>query len=377
MPAMKKVIVFAGTRPEAIKIAPVVAALKAMPDFFETRVCSSGQHRELLAAALADFDIVPDVTLNVMSDNQTLASLSAKLFSAIDAMLEVEKPDAVLVQGDTTTVTVASLCAFYRRIPVGHIEAGLRSFNIHSPFPEELNRRIATLTARWSFAPTQLSQKNLLAEGVLESSIHVTGNTVIDALLHMVNKVRKDPPALPDAVNEAHLAGRRIVLITAHRRENFGAPLLQICAAIGRLASVHPDVVFVYPVHPNPNVGAVVREKLGALPNVLLIDPLPYAPFVRLLDISTLILTDSGGLQEEAPSLGKPVLIMREVTERPEGVHAGVNMLVGTNPDVIFTNVHGLLTDSTAYAAMTTKVSPFGNGTAGSQIAAVLRQDLA
>lgn len=374
---MKKIIVFVGTRPEAIKMAPVVAALRATPTAFETRVCSSGQHRELLASALSEFGVTPDISLDVMTENQTLAGLSSRLFSSIDALLEVERPDAILVQGDTTTVAVAALCAFYRAIPVGHVESGLRSFDIRSPFPEEMNRRVATLASRWHFAPTEKARANLIAEGVPVEAIHVVGNTVIDALLLTVAKVRRQSPPLPPSLAAADLEGRAIVLVTAHRRENHGTRLQQICGAIRRLAAAHPEARFVYPVHPNPNVVAVATAMLSGLANVFLVEPLAYRAFVRLLDMSCLVLTDSGGLQEEAPSLGKPVLVMRDVTERPEGVEAGVNRLVGADPEVIFAAVDELLRDSQRRNAMTSMGNPFGDGVAGVMIADTLKRDLA
>lgn len=374
---MKKISVFVGTRPEAIKMAPVVQALRAMPDRFDTRVWASGQHRELLAEALAQFSIEPDLNLDVMSENQTLAGLSAKLFTAIDAAFAAERPDVALVQGDTTTVAVAALCAFYRGIPVGHVEAGLRSFDILSPFPEEMNRRIATLAARWFFAPTRLSERNLLAEGTPAERVHVTGNTVIDALLQTAARVRATPPDLPEGLRADVEAHARLVLVTAHRRENFGVPLERICAAVTRLAAAHPDILFVYPVHPNPNVRAVVGDRLGHLPNVRLVQPLGYAPFVWLLDRAHIVLSDSGGVQEEGPALGKPVLVMREVTERPEGVEAGVNTLVGTDPDRIVSEADTLLTDEAKYRSVAARKNPFGDGTAGRRIAEILGGDLA
>jgi UDP-N-acetylglucosamine 2-epimerase len=374
---MKRILVFVGTRPEAIKMAPVIAALKARSDFFETRVCSSGQHRELLASALADFEIVPDIVLHVMSDNQTLASLSAKLFSAIDGMLDNERPDVVLVQGDTTTVMVAALCAFYRGIPVGHVEAGLRSHDILSPFPEELNRKVATLTTRWHFAPTALAKQNLVTEGVLDKAIHVTGNPVIDALFFTVEKNRASPPPLDDQLLSVMESDRKIVLVTAHRRENFGAPFDHICSAIARLSVLHPDVAFIYPVHPNPNVRTKALQRLGTISNIHLIEPLSYRSFVSLLERAYLVLSDSGGLQEEAPALGKPILVMRDVTERPEGVEAGVNLLVGSDQDVIVAKANKLLTNIAAYRAMAHRKNPFGDGNAAPLIANILSQALA
>jgi UDP-N-acetylglucosamine 2-epimerase (non-hydrolysing) len=370
---MKRIIVLVGTRPEAIKMAPVIAALRSMPEHFTTRVCSSGQHRELLTDALADFDIEPDISLDVMTDGQTLSSLSARLFSSIDAMLVTEKPDAVLVQGDTTTVMVAALAAFYRGIAVGHVEAGLRSHNLHAPFPEELNRRVATLATTWHFAPTTLSRDNLVKEGVDPKTVYVTGNPVIDALLATVKKIDGGKASTNTKLTNLLSTPRKRVLITAHRRENFGAPFIEICGAVATLAAAHPAIDFIYPVHPNPNVKATAHEKLGAISNIHLLDPLPYTDFVLALKSATLVLSDSGGLQEEAPALGKPVLVMRDVTERPEGVDAGVNLLVGSNKEKITATVEKLLTDESAYKAIAHARNPFGDGTAGQQIAEILR----
>ncbi len=354
-------------------MAPVIAALRSMPQHFTTRVCSSGQHRELLADALADFDIKPDIALDVMTEGQTLASLSARLFSSIDSMLEAERPDAVLVQGDTTTVMVAALAAFYRGIAVGHVEAGLRSHNLHAPFPEELNRRVATLATTWHFSPTSLSRDNLAKEGIDQKSIFVTGNSVIDALLATVKKIEGGKASTNKALTSLLTQPRKRVLITAHRRENFGAPFLEICDAISTLATAHPAIDFIYPVHPNPNVKATAYDKLGSMSNMHLLDPLPYTDFVFALKNATLVLSDSGGLQEEAPALGKPALVMRDVTERPEGVDAGVNILVGSNKEKIVATVQKLLTDEAAYNTIAQKRNPFGDGTAGQQIAAILR----
>ena len=311
---MMKVLVLAGTRPEAIKMIPVIRALRAQSHIFDVHVCASGQHREMLAQAFADFGEIPDSNLDVMVANQTLSGLSARLFDAVDALLEREKPDVVLVQGDTTTVQVASLAAFYRRIAVGHVEAGLRSHDIYSPFPEELNRRVTGLVASWHFPPTELSRQNLLQEKVNEADIYVTGNTVIDALLLMVEKVRQEKPALPPEVEQILQEKRRIILITGHRRESFGGGFERICAALQEIAVLHPDVRLVYPVHLNPNVRQIVQERLGNIPGIILIEPLSYKPFVRLMDASYLILTDSGGIQEKAPSVVERVLVMRRLT---------------------------------------------------------------
>jgi len=374
---VKKILVFAGTRPEAIKMVPVVRALRAMGDAFAVTLCASGQHKEMLEQAFADFDLKPDVDLGVMAPSQTLASLSSRLYMAIDTLLERETPDAILVQGDTTTAQVAALCAFYRRIPLGHVEAGLRSHDLEAPFPEEMNRRVISMVGQWHFAPTELAKQNLLDEKVAPTSVYVTGNTVIDALLEMRERIRKEPPALPPAIEAVLSAKRTIVLITGHRRESFGQGFENICEALKRLAERHTDVAFVYPVHLNPAVGEIVRARLGAIPNIVLEAPLSYKPFVRLMDASKLLLTDSGGLQEEGPSLGTPVLIMRKTTERPEGVTAGVNKLVGTDVEAIVSNVDRLLSDAAAYAQMASTKNPYGNGTAGQQIAEILRSTLA
>ena len=374
---MKRILIFAGTRPEVIKMAPVIRALKNMPDTFEVRICSTGQHRELISTAFADFDVVPDIQLNVMSANQSLSQLSGRLFGAIGDLVQNEMPDAVLVQGDTTTVMIAALCAFYRNVPVGHVEAGLRSHDINAPFPEEMNRRIATLASTWFFAPTERAGANLLAEGIPAASIYVTGNTVVDALLQTVSGISKTPPVLPDSIERLVVAGQRIVVVTGHRRENFGRGLENICDALVRLARAHPDVAFVYPLHLNPNVVGPVTDRLSGIENIYLEKPLPYSAFIRLMDLSLLILTDSGGAQEEGPSLRKPVLVMRDVTERPEGVEAGTSILVGTDAERIFTEVHRLLTDSSLYATMTSAGNPFGDGTAGKNIAMILCRLLA
>ena len=366
---VQHVLVIAGTRPEAIKLAPVIHELQARPEQFRVTVCATGQHREMLQQAFSDFDITPDVDLAVMSPDQTLASLSARLFTEVDALLDRESPDWVLVQGDTTTVAVASLCAFYRRIPVGHVEAGLRSGDRFAPFPEEVNRRVAGIVADLHFAPTAWAKDNLLREGVADSAVVVTGNTVIDALLWMRDRVREEKPALPDVVEQAIDDQRRIVLITGHRRESFGEGLANVCQAIRSLAERHRDCLFVYPVHLNPNVLRPVHERLGGCDTIALIEPLTYKPFVRLMDASTIILTDSGGIQEEAPSLGKPILVTRTVTERPEGVDAGVARLVGTDTDLIVKLAEQLLDDPAHYATMADQANPYGDGRSAERIA--------
>lgn len=373
---MKDVLVFAGTRPEAIKMAPVVGALRSLRDDFRVSLCASGQHREMLDQAFADFDLKPDVDLGVMAPAQSLAGLSGRLFAAIDALLEQRKPEVVLVQGDTTTAQVAALCAFYRGVAVGHVEAGLRSHDLRAPFPEEMNRRVIAIVGRWHFAPTELARRNLLDEGIDVSSVYVTGNTVIDALLETRERIRKRVPPLPPRIEAVIAAKRPIVLVTGHRRESFGRGFENICEAIRRLAERHCEATFVYPVHLNPEVGDIVRARLASIGNVLLESPLAYRPFVRLMDASKLLLTDSGGLQEEGPSLGKPVLIMRGKTERPEGVEAGVNKLVGTDPETIFNAVDELLGDPASYARMTATKNPYGDGAAGRRIAEILRKSL-
>ena len=374
MPAPKRILVVAGTRPEAIKMAPVVHALRAAS--FDVRLCSTGQHREMLIQAFADFDLKPDAELDVMQPGQTLAGLSSRLFASLDGLLARESPDAVLVEGDTTTVEVAALCAFYRQIPVGHVEAGLRSHDLRLPFPEELNRRITALATTWHFAPTELARKNLLAEQVAPDSIFVTGNTVVDALLDTRARIAKSPPPLPPRVETAIANKSPIVLITGHRRESFGQGFENICDALLELALAHPETTFVYPVHLNPAVRAPVHARLSHIANILLEEPLAYRAFVRLMAACRLILSDSGGIQEEGPSLGKPVLIMRDVTERPEGVDAGVNRLVGTSRGSIVAGVSELLTDEGVYRRMSGATNPYGDGTAAKKIAAILQQQL-
>jgi UDP-N-acetylglucosamine 2-epimerase len=368
---MTKILVFAGTRPEAVKMAPVYTALKEKSRF-DVRLVAIGQHRELLRQTLADFSLTPDIDLNLMRPDQTLAGLSARLFKAVEALLAAEEPAAVLVQGDTTTAQVSALCAFYGKIPVGHVEAGLRSHNLHAPFPEELNRRVVALAARWHFAPTEAARLNLLQEGVEEKAILVTGNTVIDSLLQTRELVLRAPPPLPGAVEEALQAGRPLILVTGHRRENFGEGLKNICLALLNIARDFPETRIVYPVHLNPNVRAEVIRALENNSGIILEEPLSYRPFIRLMNACALILTDSGGLQEEGPALGKPVLVLREVTERPEAVEAGVARLVGTKVESIRKAVRELLVDPAAYSAMAGGKNPFGDGGAGARIAEFL-----
>ena len=373
-----KVSVIFGTRPEAIKLAPVVLALRRAPGI-KCRVCVTGQHRQMLDQVLEVFAIKPDADLNLMEPNQTLARLTSRAIEAIDRYLAADRPDLVLVQGDTTTVLCAALAAFYHKIPVGHVEAGLRTGNLQAPWPEEANRVLATRLTTLHFAPTTTSRDNLLREGIPAADILVTGNTVIDALLLAREQVRASPPAipeLPEFLQPATLAadGPAMVLITGHRRENFGGGFESICQAIADLARQFPDVHFVYPVHLNPNVVEPVRRILGTgeagTRNIHLIPPQPYLPFVGLLARARVILTDSGGVQEEAPSLGKPVLVMRETTERPEAVEAGTVRLVGTDRGKIVSEMVRLLTDEQAYLEMSRAHNPYGDGLSADRIVA-------
>lgn len=372
---MRKVVVMVGTRPEAIKMAPVYLELKKYPQDFQPILVSTGQHKEMLQQALMDFGVSPDIDLHIMTQNQTLSGMSAKLFGSVDSLFSDLQPDIVLVQGDTTTVMVASLCAFYHKIPVGHVEAGLRSHNINLPFPEELNRRVTGIVANWHFAPTELSAENLIREGISSENICVSGNTVIDSLLFMQKKVNANPPQLPFELEQIIKENRRIILVTGHRRESVGHGFVNMCEAIKELAARFPEDRIVYPVHLNPQVRETVFRYLKNVPGVILTDPLPYRPFVYLMDKSYLILTDSGGIQEEGPSIGKPVLIMRDVTERPEGVKAGVNFLVGTDKTSIYDCASSFLIDSLKYREVQKIASPFGDGFAASRIVKFLLQN--
>lgn len=375
----KKIMLVFGTRPEAIKMAPLYHALKHLPDEFMTLACVTAQHRQMLDQVLKVFGITPDIDLNVMRQGQDLFDVTASVLLGMRGVLREHAPDALLVHGDTTTTLASAMAAFYQGVPVGHVEAGLRTHDVHAPFPEEFNRQVTTKVARWHFAPTPLSSDNLLAERVDPARITITGNTVIDALHWILARIHDDH-ALRDAL-DAGLDGclpfdwrsRRFVLITGHRRENFGDGFVQICEALRSLAGTHPGVHFVYPVHLNPNVQAPVNEILSGVSNVHLIDPLDYEPFVRLLAHSYLVLTDSGGIQEEAPSLGKPVLVMREVTERPEAVAAGTVRLVGASRQRIIDNVSELLNNPISYAAMARAHNPYGDGMASARIIAALR----
>jgi UDP-N-acetylglucosamine 2-epimerase (non-hydrolysing) len=367
----QKVIVVFGTRPEAIKLFPVIHALQAQ-DGIETSVCVTAQHRDLLDQVLEIANIVPDVDLNVMQENQTLDALTARLIVALGEAYDRVRPDRVLVHGDTLTTMVATLAAYYRKIPVAHVEAGLRSGDIHHPWPEEVNRMVVSCIADKNFAPTQAAADALLRENRHPGTIHITGNTVIDALLATKARIEAEPSLAAglDALAD-RFAGKRIIAVTSHRRENFGGGMEQIALAIGEIAA-RPDVAVIFPVHPNPNVRGIMWDMLGGHANVALIDPLDYPHFVRLLDLCEIVLTDSGGVQEEAPSLGKPVLVMRETTERPEGVAAGTAKLVGTDKDRIVSEIFNLLDDSEAYAAMSRAHNPFGDGKSGERIARII-----
>jgi UDP-N-acetylglucosamine 2-epimerase (non-hydrolysing) len=364
----KTILSVFGTRPEAIKMAPVIQRLAAAPKGLQLRplVCVTAQHREMLDQVLRLFSIHPDHDLDLMREGQTLTQITAGALALLEPYLRATKPDLLLVQGDTTTTMAATLAAFYARIPVAHVEAGLRTGDPAYPFPEEINRRVTSSIATHHFAPTESARKNLLREGISEASITVTGNTVIDALLETI----KTPGPLPPLPRR----GTRIVLVTAHRRENFGAPLQEILRALADLAERYPDVDIVYPVHRNPNVDGPVRAALGATPGVHLLGPVDYKTFCDLMAASTLILTDSGGIQEEAPSLGIPVLVLRDETERPEAVEAGVVRLVGPHRAAIVENAAELLENPRAYAAMATRVNPYGDGHASERIVAKIAQ---
>lgn len=382
---MKKVMLVFGTRPEAIKMAPLVKEFQKHPDMFDTIVCVTGQHRQMLDQVLEIFEIKPHYDLNIMKQGQDLYDVTARVLTGMRDVLDEAKPDVVLVHGDTTTSTAAAMAAFYRQIPVGHIEAGLRTHNIYSPWPEEMNRQITGRIASYNFAPTPLSRQNLLQENVKEEKISVTGNTVIDALYWVVDKMKNDKSLednLQKVLAEAgydvnRLAdGKKLVLITGHRRENFGDGFISICKAIKSLTEKYPDVDFVYPMHLNPNVRKPIHEVFGenleGLSNMSFIEPLEYLSFVYLMEKSTIVLTDSGGIQEEAPGLGKPVLVMRDTTERPEALSAGTVKLVGTDYDKIVDEVSALLDDQEYYDKMSQAVNPYGDGLACERIVKTL-----
>lgn len=365
------VLIIFGTRPEAIKLFPVVHALKARGDV-AVRVLVTGQHRQMLDQVLQIGEIAPDHDLNVMAPDQSLDTLTAKLLTGIGAVMDAEKPARVIVQGDTATAMVGALAAYYRKIPVSHVEAGLRSYDIYQPWPEEVNRKVIGTIADQHFAPTEVSAAALRAEAIGEAGIHVTGNTVIDALHWVTDKIAADP-ALASGLSslEARFKGKRIIGVTTHRRENFGEGMENIASAIGEIAA-REDVAVIFPVHLNPNVRKVMDARLGSNPNVAMIEPLDYPHFARLLAISHIMLTDSDGVQEEAPALGKPVLVMRDTTERPEGVTAGTAKLVGTDRERIVAEVFTLLDNEAAYSMMARAHNPFGDGRAAIRIAGLV-----
>lgn len=362
-----------GTRPEAIKMFPVVQALRAV-DQFDVRVVVTAQHREMLDQVMQMAGIEPDIDLDLMQPGQSLDALSARIITRFGEILDAEKPDRVLVHGDTLTTMMATLACYFRRIPVGHVEAGLRSGDIYAPWPEEVNRKVTGAIADLHFAPTSNAADALRAENVPESSIHITGNTVIDALLTARAKIEADPSLAPEiAPLKDRFGDKRIVAVTAHRRENFGEGMRQIAAALEQIAA-RDDTAIIYPMHPNPNVAEVMRPALGEIDNIALIEPLDYLNFVAMMEVADIVLTDSGGIQEEAPSLGKPVLVMRDTTERPEGVAAGTALLVGAKTDAIVAQLGRLLDQPEAYAAMSQAHNPYGDGTASQKIADLIGQ---
>jgi UDP-N-acetylglucosamine 2-epimerase len=366
-----KILATIGTRPEAIKLAPVILELQRWPGHFICEVCTTGQHREILDQTLASFGLKTDYDLNIMIPGQTLSQIAARALEGLDRVFTLERPDFVLVQGDTTSAFCGALAAFYHKVKVGHVEAGLRTWNKCAPFPEEINRRLVAQLTDYHFAPTERAKEALLAEGVDSSRVFVTGNTVIDALHWVRHRVRKERPKLPDGLLDA-LDSRRLVVVTGHRRESFGEGFENICRAIRKVADTFQDVMFVYPVHLNPSVREPVNRILGGHERIRLIEPLPYGSFVWLMDCATLLLTDSGGIQEESPSLGKPVLVMRENTERPEGIDTGNARLVGVRQEQIVKELVQLLRDPGQRAAMGTVINPYGDGKASRRIVQAL-----
>lgn len=391
----KKILLVFGTRPEAIKMAPLVKEFQKYPDLFETLVCVTAQHREMLDQVLQLFEITPNYDLNIMKAGQDLSDVTSRVLLGMRDVLKDAKPDIVLVHGDTSTSTAAALSAFYQQIPVGHIEAGLRTHDIYSPWPEEMNRRLTSRIATYHFAPTQLSEQNLLDEGIKKENIHVTGNTVIDALYWVIDKIKNTIDIQTKVLKDLETKGisnhscnlwinneRKLILITGHRRENFGEGFLNICRAIKELAETFPEVDFVYPMHLNPNVREAIKQIFGDISlihinscnsNIYFIEPLDYLPFVYIMNLSYLLLTDSGGIQEEAPGLGKPVLVMRDTTERPEALYAGTVKLVGTNKSLIIYQVSELICKKEAYEMMAKANNPFGDGKASINIINTLK----
>jgi UDP-N-acetylglucosamine 2-epimerase (non-hydrolysing) len=384
---MKKILIVFGTRPEAIKMAPLVKEFQKYPESFKTIICVTGQHREMLDQVLNIFDIIPDYDLNIMMIGQDLYDVTSRVLVGMRDIIKEACPDVMLVHGDTTTSTASALAAFYQQIAVGHIEAGLRTHNIYSPWPEELNRQITGRIAKYHFAPTLSSKRNLISEGIKEENILVTGNTVIDSLYMVINRIKNDYNIASQIQSSLHHSGydinrlnefRKLVLITGHRRENFGDGFLNICNAIKKLTEVFPKVDFVYPMHLNPNVRRPIFDVFGeksAHSNIFFIEPLEYLPFIYLMDKCDFVLTDSGGIQEEAPGLGKPVLVMRDTTERPEAVEAGTVKLVGTNYDNIINEASLLLNDNSYYEKMSKATNPYGDGFACEKIVLSFRSE--
>ncbi|MDR1582746.1 MAG: UDP-N-acetylglucosamine 2-epimerase (non-hydrolyzing) [Prevotellaceae bacterium] len=374
---MKKLLLVFGTRPEAIKMAPLVKEFRKYPEHFDVKVCVTAQHRQMLDQVLKAFDIRPDYDLNIMAPNQDLYDITAKVLLGMRDVLEDFRPDMVFVHGDTTTSTAAAVAAFYKQIKTAHVEAGLRTYNLFSPFPEEMNRQLTDRLCDFCFAPTRTAEKNLLQEHMDPDKIFVTGNTVIDALYWIVNKIDNRPALQTELSGEIRNIGytmteRNYILVTGHRRENFGDGFLNICKALKQIAGTHPELDIVYPVHLNPNVQKPVYELLSSVKNIYLISPLDYLPFVYLMQHSHLILTDSGGVQEEAPGLGKPVLVMRDTTERPEALAAGTVKLVGTSAELIVHETDALLSDKNKYASMANAVNPYGDGKASERIVEII-----
>lgn len=367
---MKKILSVFGTRPEAIKMAPVIAQLNSDPREFHSKICVTGQHREMLDQVLNIFSIEPDFDLNIMRHSQTLTDITSKVLEGMSLIFEEYQPDIVLVHGDTTTSFATSLAAFYKKISVAHVEAGLRTHNIYSPWPEEMNRQLTSKIAKYHFSPTESSKINLLKEGVPSDSILVTGNTVIDALLSVVEKLRSDKFINSKMIEKFKFldGNKRLILVTGHRRETFGVGLESICTALKSISDERPDIEIIFPVHLNPQVRDPVYRILGASPRIHLVEPQEYLPFVYLMDKAFLVITDSGGIQEEAPSLGKPVLVLRDTTERPEAVVAGTVFLVGSDYHKIKTSVMNLLDDKLVYDGMTSLVNPYGDGKASNRI---------
>jgi len=379
---MKKILTVFGTRPEAIKMAPLIKEFKKYPELFNTKVCVTAQHREMLDQVLNLFEITPDYDLNIMKKNQDLYDITTNVLLKIKKVLEQEKPDIVFVHGDTTTTFVASLAAYYQKISVAHIEAGLRTHNIYSPWPEEANRKLTSCITKYHFTPTLTSKQNLLNENIKENNIIITGNTVIDALFLVLKKIKQNDKLKEEIklilkkLNFEIIKKRKIILVTGHRRENFGEGFINICEALKVIALSNQDADIVYPMHLNPNVRKPVNEILSNISNVHLIEPLEYEPFVYLMSKSHIILTDSGGIQEEAPSLGKPVLVMRDTTERPEAIKAGTVKLVGTNKEIIIKEVTRLLNSKEAYNSMSKSTNPYGDGNACKRVVGFMKEHI-